>query len=243
MTDLSMTIAPKSDQLTADDLLGGPRTIEISSVSLTAEPDQPIAIGFVDDNGRPYKPCKSMRRALVTVWGPDGNTYPGRKMTLFHDPDVRYGGMAVGGIRISHMSHITRPITMALTETRSKKKPYTVQPLVEAKQDTPGQIRVDEVGGYSHHEPARQSRVDESKIDAKVEELAAKFAETDSLVAHHRLITDKEVSKTIEWLKKARPERYSYLLPFIKASHERNKIAPPSEEPQASFDEAVEIAS
>jgi recombination protein RecT len=91
-------------------------------------------------------------------------------------------------------------------------------------------------------DPPRGAETDEAKI--KIEELVAKFANTDSLAAHHRLVTDKEVSKTIEWLKKARPERYrADLEPFIKASFERNKITPQSEGRQTSFDESVEIAS
>ncbi|WP_227439225.1 hypothetical protein [Methylobacterium sp. W2] len=46
MTDLSRTITPKSDQLNADDLIGGPRTITVSRVSNTGKPDQPIAVNF-----------------------------------------------------------------------------------------------------------------------------------------------------------------------------------------------------
>jgi len=130
MTDLSMTIAPKSDQLNADDLIGGAtKTITITKVSLLGEADQPIAINFQGDNGKPYKPCKSMRRLLVHVWGKDGNSYVGRSLTLFRDEKVKFGGLDVGGIRISHMSHIDSPVTMALTATKASRKPYTVKPL------------------------------------------------------------------------------------------------------------------
>src|ERR1700678_183677 len=102
MTDLSTTIAPKTDQLNADDFIGrGPMTIVVSAVKLCAEPDQPIAISFNGDGGKPYKPGKSMRRVLVNTWGPDGNSYVGRSMTLFRDEKVLFGGLAVGGIRIS----------------------------------------------------------------------------------------------------------------------------------------------
>ena len=129
MTDLSQTIAPKSDQLNADDLIGGPRTIVVTGVSKMKEPDQPIAVYFEGDGGKPYKPGKSMRRVLVRVWGNDGNTYVGRRMTLYRDDAVQFGGAAVGGIRISHMSDIPSPITMALTVTRASRKPFTVKPL------------------------------------------------------------------------------------------------------------------
>ena len=140
MTDLGMTIAPKSDQLNSDDLISGPRTIRVTKVSLCSEPDQPIAISFEGDNGKPYKPCKSMRRVLVNVWGRDGNLYAGRTMTLYRDPAVLFGGQAVGGIRISHVSHIDRDVTMALTATRANRKPFTVRPL---RIDAPPQVPAD----------------------------------------------------------------------------------------------------
>ena len=134
MTDLSLTIAPKSDQLNSDDLIGGPRTITITRVS--ADPssaEQPISISFEGDGGKPYKPCKSMRRVLVNTWGKDGLAYAGRSMTIYRDPEVQFGGLKVGGIRISHMSHITSPVTMALTATRANRKPYTVRVLETPK--------------------------------------------------------------------------------------------------------------
>lgn len=131
MTDLRLTIAPKSDQLNTDDLIGGPRTIKVTRVSLCKEPDQPIAIGFEGDGGKPYKPCKSMRRVLVSIWGADGAAYSGRSMTLYRDEKVQFGGMAVGGIRISHMSHIDGPVTLALTASRAKRVPFTVKHLAD----------------------------------------------------------------------------------------------------------------
>lgn len=140
MTDLSTTIAPKSNQMNADDLIGGPRTITITKVGLSDTPEQPIAIYFEDDDGKPYLPCKSMRRVLVHVWGNDGAGYVGRALTLYRDPDVMFGGIKVGGIRISHMSHIDGAKTMALTATRASRKPFTVKPLATKappKQEVP----------------------------------------------------------------------------------------------------------
>lgn len=128
--DMSKTIIPKSDQLNADDLIGGPRTITVTGVRGTDTAEQPVAVNFQGDDGKPYKPCKSMRRVMVHVWGPDAKAYVGRSMTLYCDPAVQFGGMKVGGIRISHMSHMNGPMTMALTATRAKRAPFTVQPLV-----------------------------------------------------------------------------------------------------------------
>lgn len=132
MVDVSKTIQPKSDQLNADDLIGGSITVEITNVSSMAQPDQPIAISYKGDNGKPWKPCKSMRRVLVMVWGKDGKQYIGRMLTLYRDPGVLFGGVAVGGIRISHMSHIDKETTMALTASKANRKPFTVKPLKAA---------------------------------------------------------------------------------------------------------------
>ena len=137
MIDLRGTIKPKSDQLNADDLIGGPITIRITGVTV-GEGEQPVAISYDGDGGKPYKPGKSMRRVLVNLWGPDGAVYVGRSLTLYRDEEVLFGGVAVGGIRISHMSHLQREPTMALTATKAKRKPFTVKPLaVEKPVDKP----------------------------------------------------------------------------------------------------------
>lgn len=131
MTNMLASIAPKSDQLNADDLTGGRTlTIKITKVSGVSG-EQPIAVNYDSDNGKPWYPCKSMRRVLVNVWGVDGASYVGRSLTLYTDPKVLFGGVAVGGLRISHMSHIDKDVTMALTATRANRKPYTVKPLIE----------------------------------------------------------------------------------------------------------------
>lgn len=137
MTDLSKTIAPKSDQLNADDLIAGPRVIKITKVSLTTIAEQPVALNFEGDNGKPYLPCKSMRRVLVTVWGQDGASFVGRSMRLYRDDKVTFGAVSVGGIRISHMSHIDKDHTMALTASKTQRKPFTVKPLVDGSAPNP----------------------------------------------------------------------------------------------------------
>ena len=131
MSDMSAVIVPKSDQLNADDLIAGPITIKITGVTIKGGTEQPIAISFEGDNGKPYKACKSMCRIMVAAWGPDSKRYAGRSMTLYRDPTVKWAGMEVGGIRISHMSDIEAPLTMALTQTRANRKPFTVKPLTK----------------------------------------------------------------------------------------------------------------
>jgi hypothetical protein len=126
--DITATLAPKSDQLNSDDLIAGPRTITVTKVS-AGSVEQPVAIAFEGDNNKPWYPCKSMRRVLVAAWGADSSQYLGRRITLFRDPSVTYGSIQVGGIRVSHLSHLDGPLSIALTVTRKKRTPYRVQPL------------------------------------------------------------------------------------------------------------------
>ena len=133
MNDMASTIIPKSDQLNSDDLITGPITITITGVDIRSGQEQPISIHFEGDGGKPYKACKSMCRVMVSAWGPDSKKYAGRSMTLYRDPKVKWAGMEVGGIRISHMSDIDSAMTMALTVTRANKKPFTVRPITSAQ--------------------------------------------------------------------------------------------------------------
>lgn len=128
--DLSSTIVPKSDQLNSEDLLTGPVTVTVEEVRKgTAE--QPVVIHLVEFPGRPFKPSKTVRRLLVAAWGKDASVYTGRRMTLFRDPTVKWAGEAVGGIRVSHLSHIDKPLSVALTVTRGQRKVHVVEPLRE----------------------------------------------------------------------------------------------------------------
>lgn len=129
--DIRAAAAPKSDQLNADDVIGGSMTVTVTAVK-AGNKEQPIVIHYEGENGRPYKPCKSMLRALMTAWGDKGADWVGKSMTLFNDPTVTWAGVQVGGIRISHVSHIKSSIAMSLTASKGKRKPYRVDPLVIA---------------------------------------------------------------------------------------------------------------
>ena len=64
--DLTESIAPRSDQVNADDMIGGPATVTIESV-VAGSAEQPVDIRLVEFPGRAYRPSKSMRRVLVAL--------------------------------------------------------------------------------------------------------------------------------------------------------------------------------
>jgi hypothetical protein len=126
--DMTTSIIPKSDQLNADDLIAGPITVTIREVR-AGSIEQPVDVILTEHPGRAYRPSKSMRRVMVMGWGAEASTYAGHQLTLFRNPEIKFGAEKVGGIEIAAMSHIDKPLTVALTATRGKRKSFTVQPL------------------------------------------------------------------------------------------------------------------
>lgn len=136
--DLRPTIVPKSDQLNAEQLLSGPMTVTVTDVRVSESGEQPVVVHYAGEDGRPYKPCKTMRKLLVHAWGENGLAWIGRSMTLYNDPDIKFGGEAVGGIRISHLTDIERDIRVSLTSTRGKKAKHEVRRLAKPQAQNPG---------------------------------------------------------------------------------------------------------
>lgn len=130
MNDISHALAAKTDQLNADDLkLNGPITIKITHTVVKESGEQMVWVHFEGDNGKPWKPCKSMLWVLGEVWTKKSIEWAGRSLALYRDPAVKMKGQIVGGIRISHMSHIDKDVTIMITATRGVRVPYTVKPL------------------------------------------------------------------------------------------------------------------
>lgn len=122
------SIVPRSDQLNADDLLTGPVTVTITKVT-RGDKEQPISV-HIDGDHQPFKPCKTIRRVLIAVYSDDPSKWVGQQLTLYCDPDVKYAGVKVGGIRISHMTGIDKPRPFLLTKSRGHKAEVIIHPIV-----------------------------------------------------------------------------------------------------------------
>jgi hypothetical protein len=128
--DLSQSIEARSDQINADDLISGPVTYTIREV-IAGKAESPFDFLLVETE-RAYRPSKTMRRVIVNAWGPEAANYAGRRLTLYREPSIVFGGKAVGGIRISHMSHIDGAKEVMAQTTRGKREKFVVQPLPDA---------------------------------------------------------------------------------------------------------------
>lgn len=156
--DISDTLAPKSDQLDAVDLLGGPQTFTITDVS-KGNAEQPVNVHLAEFP-RVWRPGKSMRRVLASCWGTDASQWVGRRVTLYCDETVTFGSDVVGGTRISHLSHIDGRKKIPLLVKRGKSATFTVEPL-------PALSRIDELKAeWRAADPERRAA-----IEAEVAEL------------------------------------------------------------------------
>lgn len=128
--NISQAIQARSDQLNADDLISGPRTFTIKEVR-RGDADQPVAIVLAEFPAkRPFKPSKTVLRILAYAWGEETDDWPENpRLTLYRDAKVKWAGQEIGGIRVSHMSHIKEPLKVALAESKGKKSLWCVDPL------------------------------------------------------------------------------------------------------------------
>lgn len=129
--NLRDTIAPKSDQLNSDDLMSTTKIIKVTAVKRGSTAEQPVSIEYEGMTGNPFKPCKSMRRVLIAAWSENGHDWVGKSMNLFCDPEVKFGGVKIGGIRISHLSDIEGDKQILIATSRGKRSDYRVKKLSE----------------------------------------------------------------------------------------------------------------
>ena len=135
--DITDALAPKSDQLDAVELVN-PRTFTIDTGSrLGTREGATVAEIRLVDFPRVWRPSKGMLDVLAHCWGTDGKAWAGRSVTLYNDPEVTFGKDKVGGIRISHLSHIDGPLTVAIRGRGqgARKIAWPVQPLAGAPAD------------------------------------------------------------------------------------------------------------
>ena len=133
--DISDTLAPKSDQLDAVDLLGQPpRIFTVERVS-RGNSEQPVQVHLAEFP-RPWRPGVTMRRVLGHLWGTDASQWAGRRVELYCDPNVPFGGEKVGGTRISRMSHIDGPQSVPVIIKKGRGGSYKVQPLPDTPAPT-----------------------------------------------------------------------------------------------------------
>lgn len=164
--DITDALAPASDQLDAVELVN-PRTFTIDTGSRLGKRDgKTVAEIRLVDFPRVWRPSKGMLDVLAACWGTDAKQWVGHSVTVYNDPEVTYGPNKVGGIRISHLSHIDGPRTVTIRgRGAGKKQEWPVQPLTEPAPD-PKAARIAELRAeWKSATPERRTEIEAEVID------------------------------------------------------------------------------
>lgn len=133
--ELMRATQAKSDQLNACDILGGPLVSKILDIK-AGNSDQPVLI-VIDSWPQPWKPSKTSLRVLSACWGRDPQQWIGRYAVLCCDESVKWAGVAVGGVRTSHLSHIDGRKVISTNAAKGKKADQIVDPYYPQESDQP----------------------------------------------------------------------------------------------------------
>lgn len=125
--DVRRSTRAKSDQLNADDLVGGMITGVITAIKRGPN-DQPVHI-LLSCWHVPWKPCLTERRVLSGLFGEEPAKWLGKTLRLKRDPKALWGGEAVGGVRIDGASGIASEYRVMLAFSKGKKAPRVVVPI------------------------------------------------------------------------------------------------------------------
>lgn len=137
--DITEALAPASDQLDAIELTQ-PRTFTIGTGSALGKRDgKTVAEIRFENFDRVWRPSKGMLDVLAACWGTDVREWVGRRVTVYNDPEVMFGKDKVGGVRISHLSHIDKPRSITIRASGAgRKKAWPVQPLKDSPRSESG---------------------------------------------------------------------------------------------------------
>jgi hypothetical protein len=134
--DYGETLAAKSNQLNADDLAGGPITVQITGARVRLSDEQPLSFRLSGGHC-PWNPCKGMRRLLAEIAGStSARPWVGKWIRLYRDPDVLWGGKPSGGIRVEAVDAdlLPRPGSFNVRISRNGYTSYDVEPIRDRQQ-------------------------------------------------------------------------------------------------------------
>ena len=135
-TELQACAAAKSDQIDADNLIGGiTMDVTIKAVQRGPSNEQPLQL-VLEETDKFYRPSKTYRRALIGCFGDEPANWIGKRLRLVRNPDTMFGGVKVGGVEVSHAS-IEAPMVFMLQAKRGKKSAVSIDVIPAPQKPTP----------------------------------------------------------------------------------------------------------
>lgn len=134
--ELQQCAAAKSDQIDADNLIGGiTMDVTIKAVQRGPSNEQPLQL-VLEETDKFYRPSKTYRRALIGCFGDEPAGWIGKRLRLVRNPDTMFGGVKVGGVEVSHAS-IEAPMVFMLQAKRGKKSAVSIDVIPAPQKPTP----------------------------------------------------------------------------------------------------------
>ena len=142
-TELQACAAAKSDQIDADNLIGGiTMDVTIKAVQRGPSNEQPLQL-VLEETDKFYRPSKTYRRALIGCFGDEPANWIGKRLRLVRNPDTMFGGVKVGGVEVSHAS-IEAPMVFMLQAKRGKKSAVSIDVIPAPQKPVPMPAKVKE---------------------------------------------------------------------------------------------------
>ena len=153
-TELQACAEAKSDQIDADNLIGGiTMDVTIKAVQRGPSNEQPLQL-VLEETDKFYRPSKTFRRALIGCFGDEPASWVGQRLRLARDPNVMWGGVKVGGVIVSHAS-IEAPMVFMLQAKRGKKSAVSIDVIPPIQKPVPMPAKVKEAAAVIQ-KPAEQ---------------------------------------------------------------------------------------
>jgi hypothetical protein len=175
----------KSDRLNYENFIMGAKEFTISKLAKKTDQGKArLLIYFEGHEATPYWPSLGMIKCLSSPegWGdaPFAD-WIGRRMTLFGEPTVVYAGKEIGGIQISHISHIKGEYSTKITLRRGMRIDFTIEPLATKTVSTPAPALQYPAATFDENLPAMRGQIIAGKMTA--EQVIARCEKTGMLNA------------------------------------------------------------
>jgi hypothetical protein len=176
----------KTDQLNYEHFLGGSITFKVARIgSKKDQGKKKLLIYMEGHDGTPFVPCMGMIKCLSSPdgWGEKLADWVGRSITLFGDSKVMYGGKEIGGVRVSHISHIAADYVTKIAERRGVRIDYLIRKLA-VTQAAPAPAAAYPADQFAAKLPAMRQAIADGKMTA--EQVIARCEQTGALTAEQR---------------------------------------------------------
>ena len=127
-----------SEYITSELFADGADTFTITGVTeVELEGKRRHAVQLAETEGKAWIPAFTIVKALSEIWSRSISRWVGQRVTLYRDPNVTVGKQKVGGIRVSHITGISKPETVTVKGAMNRPVSYTFEPLQDAPPPAP----------------------------------------------------------------------------------------------------------